>query len=398
MNNLTPEMWLNQEWRRLERRMVARIEERASDLCQKPLHISTSTYTDRHRFEAERRQLFLTTPLLAGLSREIPEPGNVLLFDAAGPSIVIVRTQTGSLNAFLNMCPHRGAKLVNDTKCKSAFVCPFHAWRFDLAGKLIQRPLEPAFSIEGVNPHLTRLPVSEKYGMIFVRCDPQGEYIDIDEFLGPIAPLLQNFELADAELIKADQLAVKTNWKLAVDTSCEGYHVPATHPTTLHPQLVPFLTIHDSFGRHHRFCGPSRKLEQCVGKAEHEWPTSSYSAVHYLFPNTILTYTDAIDGNMPILALNRSFPGAGIDEAVILYTTYKPKPAAQAADDDFIRLHDTIIDINKTEDLPMVERVWRNYDNLPNPASMIFGRNEMILQRYHADIAEAIGMPLESHP
>jgi hypothetical protein len=53
-----------------------------------------------------------------------------------------------------------------------------------------------------------------------------------------------------------------------------------------------------------------------------------------------------------------------------------------------------VLDINRSEDLPMVGRVWRNYQSLPDPAPLLFGRNEMLLQRYHADVAEAVGMPL----
>lgn len=394
MENLAPGIWLEREWRGLRRRLVERIAQRASDLGPQPLTVSTAIYADHARFEAERRVVFGQTPLLAGLSRELPQPGSVLLFDAAGPAIVIVRTQTGALNAFLNLCPHRGARLVNDNQCRTAFVCPFHAWRFDREGQLLQRPLDAAFAVDGVKPALIRVPVAEKYGLIFVRCTADGAPIDIDEFLGPMAPLLRSFELDEAGLIGLDQIKVEANWKLAVDISCEGYHVPATHPQTLSPQLMPFLTIHDHFGRHHRFCGPSRALEQCVGKPEQEWPVSNYSAVHYLFPNTVLTYTDAIDGNMPVLAINRSFPGDRIGEATVLYSTYKPGPSAAAADADFHKLHAAILDINRTEDIPTVEQVWRNYRSLSQPQTVVFGRNEMVLQKYHAEIARCIGMPL----
>jgi nitrite reductase/ring-hydroxylating ferredoxin subunit len=375
--------------------MVLRIEEGSSDLGPEPLHVSTSAYTDPARFEAERRHIFGKTPLLAGMSRELPEPGSILLFDAAGPSIFIVRTKDGSLNAFLNMCPHRGARLVNDTRCRLSFVCPFHAWRFDADGELLQRPLKEAFISSNDNPRLVRVPVAEKHGLIFVRCQAGTDEIDIDAFLGPILPLIRSFDLAGASLIKSDQLSAETNWKLAVDISCEGYHVPATHPTTLHPYLVPFLTIHDSFGLHHRFCGPSRHLEQCLGKPESEWPKSNYSAVHYIYPNTVLTYTDAIDGSVPVLAVNRSFPGKSIGEALVQYTTYKPSRASQAENEGFVKLHDAVFNINRTEDIPTVTRIWKNYANLPNPGRLVFGRNEMVLQKYHFDIGQAIGMPLE---
>jgi len=385
--------WLDQEWRALQRRMVARIAERSSDLGAEPMTTGSELYTDRTRFAAERA-LFMRTPLLAGFSGELPEPGSVLLFDAFGPPVFIVRTGDGGLNAFRNICPHRGARLVDDARTRSSFVCPFHAWRFDAQGALLQRPLDEAFACAAAAPALTRVPVAEKHGLIFLRCEPGAQAIDIDAFLGPMLPLIRSFGLAGALPVKTDTLNVEANWKLVVDVSCEGYHVPATHPLTLSPQLVPFLTIHDSFGPHHRFCSPGRALQACVGKPERDWPATRYSAVHYLFPNTILTYSDAIDGSMSLFALNRSFPGAHIGATTVLYSTLRPARAHALPESAFVELHEAVLHINRSEDLPMAQRIWQNLESLPQPMAMSFGRNEMILQRYHADVAAACGMSL----
>src|SRR5690606_19550671 len=143
---------------------------------------------------------------------------------------------------------------------------------------------------------------------VFVRVDPAGEAIDVDEFLGPMAPLLKAFRLDQAKPVGKDSYRVATNWKIALDTGCEGYHVASTHANTLSPQLVPFTTIHDSFGLHHRYSQPARSFMQCVGRPESEWPESTYGAAHYLFPNVVFSYTEAIDGAVPVLALLRLFP------------------------------------------------------------------------------------------
>jgi hypothetical protein len=235
--------------------------------------------------------------------------------------------------------------------------------------------------------------VSERHGLIFVRLDPAGGPIDIDAFLGPIAPLLEAFELAASRHIGQDALLAAANWKLVVDVSCEGYHVPATHPQTLSPQLVPFLTIHDSYGLHHRFASPSRHLAALVGRPEAEWPVGGYSAVHYLFPNAVLTVSDAIDGSLPVIALNRSFPGESPGETRVVYDSYRP---AEAPEGDYAALHAMILGINRSEDLPMIEGVWRNYASAASPAPLVFGRNEQTLQRYHLAVAERVGMPLST--
>ncbi len=386
--------WLALEWRLMQRRMLACVASRSSELTASPLAVDTGIYTDTRRHFAERERLFMQTPLLAGFSSELPEPGCVLHFEAFGPPVFVLRREDGGLDAFRNLCPHRGARLVEGDRIGSAVVCPFHAWRFGTDGQLQFRPQDAAFACEGPAPALCRVPVAEKHGLVFLRLDPAGEPVDVEAFLGPIAPLIRSFRLDAAAHVRTDAVVTEANWKLVVDVSCEGYHVPATHPATLSPQLVPFITIHDSFGRHHRFASPARRMQEWVGQPEETWPPSHYSAVHYLFPNTILTYSDAIDGGLPVIALNRSFPGRHVGETTVLYSSYRPASAAAIPDSGFLALHEAVLDINRSEDLPMVGRVWRNYQSLPDPAPLLFGRNEMLLQRYHADVAEAVGMPL----
>ncbi len=386
--------WLAAEWRGMQRRMQDCIARRSSELLPEPLSVDTSLYTDPVRHAAERERVFLRVPILAGFSSELPAPGAVLHLDAFGPPVFVVRREDGGLDAFRNVCPHRGARLVEGSRITGGVVCPFHAWRFGVDGRLQSRPQDAAFACDGPEPALTRLPVAEKHGLVFLRLDPLGEPVDVDEWLGPLSSLIRAFRLDAAAHVRTDTVVTEVNWKLVVDVSCEGYHVPATHPQTLSPQLVPFLTIHDSFGRHHRFASPARRMQDWAGLPEDEWPASHYSAVHYLFPNTILTVSDAIDGGVPVIALNRSFPGHHVGETTVLYSSYRPASAAALSEEAFVALHEAVLGINRTEDLPMVGRVWRNYQALGSPAPLVFGRNEMILQRYHADLADLAGMPL----
>ena len=94
------------EWRDMLVRLVDHMEKETSEVTGEPFSISADNYTNCDRFAAERR-VFSQVPLIAGLSVEIPEVGDRLLFDSAGPSITIVRAADGTVNAFLNLCPHR---------------------------------------------------------------------------------------------------------------------------------------------------------------------------------------------------------------------------------------------------------------------------------------------------
>src|SRR5277367_6113802 len=93
------------------RRLAAHVRDRTTDLAADTVLIPPEVYTNPARWEAEKRELFQKLPLLACLSRDVASPGDVYLFDEAGPSILILRAKDGSVNAFLNMCTHRAAKL-----------------------------------------------------------------------------------------------------------------------------------------------------------------------------------------------------------------------------------------------------------------------------------------------
>ncbi len=384
---------LQEEWLQMRRRLVQRVADREADLQPQSLTISSSNYVCERRFALEKQKVFLNSPLLAAMSCELTEAGDSLVFEAAGPSILLVRQNDGSLAAFLNRCVHRGMKLAATSR-GDAFVCPYHGWRFGLDGHLLSRPRDDAFDPDEARS-LHRVPVSEWAGLIFVCADPAAPEFEAREFLGPMADLIAAMELDQASLVARDALEVDSNWKMALDTFCESYHVPATHPETLAPQLVPLVAIDDSFGRHHRYSGPNRYMLDCVGKPEAEWPQSHYSAVHYLFPNTTFTFADAIDGQTPVFAMFRLFPGSNPGQALALSTTCKPAGASAEADEAFQALHDHVLHIVRTEDFHMARSLWQNYSSAPQATPVVFGRNEMILQRYHTDLAELVGMPLE---
>jgi nitrite reductase/ring-hydroxylating ferredoxin subunit len=132
----------------------------------------------------------------------------VLHFEAFGPPVFVLRREDGGLDAFRNVCPHRGARLVEGARIGSGVVCPFHAWRFGTDGRLQSRPQEAAFACEGPAPALTRVPVAEKYGLVFLRLDPAGEAIDVDAFLGPMAPLIRSYREAYHHVVVMGDLNV----------------------------------------------------------------------------------------------------------------------------------------------------------------------------------------------
>ncbi len=76
--------------------------------------------------------------ILAGHVSQIPEHGDFFLLEFDKESVIITRTQTGEINALLNVCRHRGSHICLQNKGNTnALTCPYHAWSYNLDGKLL---------------------------------------------------------------------------------------------------------------------------------------------------------------------------------------------------------------------------------------------------------------------
>ncbi len=393
------EEFLGREWRSMQRRLVAHLKQpRSSDLSAETMTIDPVVYTDPIRFEAERQGIFREQPLLVGFSCDLPEPGDRLVFDEAGAPIVVVRAMDRRVHAFLNLCPHRGSRLVEGCERSRRLTCPFHAWSFNLEGELASLPQAEAF--EGIDrgAHgLVPVPVAEWGGMIFARTQPRSQSdpeIDVEGFLGPIGPLLAALDLGRLECVELDRIPVQTNWKLALDTFCETYHVPALHKNSLATNLYSYVVIYDHYGRHHRYSGPGLDFAEFLDRPETEWPASGYQAVHYLFPNTTIAFTHAFDGSTPVVSMFRQFPGDTVGETITLASTHRRSDARDASDEQISQMHKIVLDIVRNEDYRIVRKSWENLISAPPELRLVLGRGEALLQRYHRDIANAIDMKL----
>ena len=383
--------------RALERRQVAHLAAGGTtDWGPAPMSNSPRDYTDPVRFEAEKRELFGKAPLLAGLSCEVADPGDVMLFDSAGPGILIVRARDGSLNAFLNMCTHRAARLVADCSRRKLVVCPFHGWSFDLNGKVVAMPGEASFEgVEWSTRNLIRVPVGEWGGMVFVKAHAGDEGIDVEGWLGAMAPELLQLDLAGAKLIKHSRVDVEANWKYALDTYGEGYHFAVLHPTTFGVSTISNVILYDSFEPHYRVNFTNSGLRDRVGVEESQWPVAPYGGSHLVFPNSIV-YGAPMAGGGRMIGMYRLYPGEGPGKAFTIMSTYRCADApAETPDAAFVDAHDHIQHVVSTEDYSVSKEGQRNLTYAPEGFRIVYGRNEIALQNTHRAIAAMIGMPLE---
>jgi phenylpropionate dioxygenase-like ring-hydroxylating dioxygenase large terminal subunit len=392
---------LHQTRLELGRRIVEHIRNGTSDLAEAPMRNDVSVYTDPQRHAVERQKLFRETPVVACLSNDIKEPGQFRTFDETGVPIVIMRGRDGVVRAFLNVCLHRGARLVREAEGRAnLFTCWFHGWSYANTGALAAAPEAERFADDaGVSAlpesdHLIAVPVAERYGLVFVQATP-GSKMDIDAHLGDFGAQLELLELEKAERVKDGVLTVASNWKYALDTYGEGYHFAALHKQTLAPYFRSDITVYDQFGPHHRVLFVGRELEQWLDRDEADWGVDdALGGIHYIFPNTIL-FAGAVSPGKRYYTTFRHFPGETPGETTTYKTIYAPGGVKNAAHRKEVEdAWEATAHVVRTEDYVVSAEGYRNLVALPAGTSVVYGRQELSLQNVHRSLAEAIGMPL----
>ena len=195
----------------------------------------------------------------------------------------------------------------------SRITCPFHGWTFDLNGKLIGMPSSASFeSLDRNDLGLIEVPVVERHGLIFVVADASAGRLDIDSYLGLFGPELEMLDLARAMPITGTRVDAEANWKYAIDTYGEGYHLSSLHPDTVGKSAVNDTMVYEWFPPHHRIGFAPIDMLIDARKSRDEWPTRPFSGVHLLFPNTIIHITSV--GPSQTVFVYRIFPGESVTE------------------------------------------------------------------------------------
>lgn len=193
--------------------------------------IDITRYTSRAFHDLEIEHVWKKVWQVACRERDIPEPGDHILYDIGRELLIVVRTQDGGLRAFPNACLHRGTQLRTCAGKVDRFRCPFHGFTWSLDGELIAKPAAWDF------PHVTkenfRMPdirVGSWGGFVFVCLSDESESLEsyVETLPAHFArwPLENRFKAAHVGKV------VRCNWKTAMDAFLEGYHIVTTHPQT----------------------------------------------------------------------------------------------------------------------------------------------------------------------
>ena len=191
--------------------------------------LSAPFYCDAAFFEREMERVLLRHWHCIGHHSQLPEPGDFFTTEICGESLILVRGQDREVRALLNVCRHRGSRVCTEEVGHArggAFVCPYHAWSYNLDGSLrAARQMPEGFDRTAHALKVVHARVIE--GLIFVcfAATPPG----LRHVEAALAGSARVYGWAQARVAHRETYPVNANWKLAVENYMECYHCAPAH-------------------------------------------------------------------------------------------------------------------------------------------------------------------------
>jgi choline monooxygenase len=374
--------------RDLARRTLDYLDANTTAMVAHTLEEPLDGYLSPGQFEQEKQLIFARYPSFVGLTRDLPGPGSWLTFDASGTRILVSRDKSERVRAFVNTCQHRAARIVPagcGTKARR-FTCPFHAWSYDLDGKLVGITGAEGFDdIRMEDRSLIELPAQERYGMIFVAQRPDAGF-SLEEYFGGLGEQFASFGFDTWHPIATvHPHPIAANWKVAWATHLETYHFNYLHKKTAGPLVYGNVSIADFYGDHALMTTTMKTIDKLREVPEDEWMPvdDGHINLNYrLFPNLSMS---VVNGDR--LEIFTVYPGGNLREAQALHYAYRkaavlPEEAEELAEQ--VRWAcQTVVD---QEDYAMCAGIDPGLRAPVVPRSMVIGRNEPVLQ--HMTLAQ----------
>src|SRR5215471_5691997 len=155
--------------------------------------------------------------LPAFLANELPEPdSDPMRLRLLGENLIAYRTTSGTFGLIANNCPHRGASLFFGRNEEEGLRCVYHGWKFDVDGRCVDMPNEPAESDFKHKVKAVAYPTQERNGIVWTYMGPRSEPPPLPDLEPNMAPKAQ---------LHAGAIQRNCNWLQALEGDIDTSHL-----------------------------------------------------------------------------------------------------------------------------------------------------------------------------
>ena len=208
--------------------MVALTESNSEGFSSLPdtHYVSAAAYADEEVFKREKERILNKVWRLACHESELPNSYDFRTFDHVGMPLIMIRGDDGKIRTFVNVCSHRGAKIIHDVSGNAQQIkCFYHHWTYDSRGECIGIPRAEAYESCGLRIEdcgLREVRTELKLGLVFFNLD--NACLPLDEHLGDAFESMTGALSQDLEVFHFNRTLLDGNWKDWQATNMEPYH------------------------------------------------------------------------------------------------------------------------------------------------------------------------------
>jgi Rieske 2Fe-2S family protein len=187
-------------------------------------------YVDPGHYQKELAATFGSMWFCIGRIDEVPQVGDYIVREYLNESILVVRESDRIVNAFYNVCRHRGTLVCEGQGGHSQRLqCPYHAWTYDLSGRLVAAPhFDESDTFQKLNYGLKSIACEIWDGHIFLNF--QHDPKPLLEQLAGLPTKFAPWGMSDLRRAARVAYEVAANWKLIIQNYSECLHCPVIHP------------------------------------------------------------------------------------------------------------------------------------------------------------------------
>ena len=334
-----------------------------------------SYYYDAEVYAREAPAIFQRTWQYACHMARLAAPGDYFVRDIGDQSVVVLRGDDGELHAYHNVCQHRAHRLLEGRgSLPGVVICPYHAWTYELGGKLKHAPnSEHVAGFETSAFRLSPVRIDTLCGFVFVNLDadarPMAEvYAGLEAEIRSFSPDCESLRPAHEREYPMD-----ANWKNSVENFSECYHCADRHPGLMASGLdldTYGITVHDAY--HSHVSGDRGEATSFPKEGEHAAPRAGEFGGWLIWPNLSLEV----------------FPGGYLN--IFHHIPTGPETTVQAvewyfADDTPAAERQEVVDfmhVVREEDIPICQSVQRGLH------SMGYGRGRFMVDAARGALSE----------
>jgi phenylpropionate dioxygenase-like ring-hydroxylating dioxygenase large terminal subunit len=319
----------------------------------------------------ELQHVFSKEWICVGRGDALKNPGDYITYELAGQPITILRHRDATLRAMSNVCLHRMSTLLQGKGNTRSIVCPYHAWTYNLDGKLRAAPFMTETTGFCTSDYtLPRIRCCEWLGWIYVTLN--ADVAEVATTLAPLAEMIAPYESENYVELFREEHVWDTNWKVLAENFMESYHLPVCHSKTVGPhsklkemECPPGLA---AFNYH----WITKDASLFLGNAHPDntrlqghWRRTT--ALLAIYPSHLITLTP---GYFWYLSLHPKAPGK---VHMIFGGGFAPEFAADPKVDEYVTALKTLLDEVNVEDRACTEKVYRGLNaSLAKPGHLSY--------------------------